>query len=68
MGMFTPHEIKELRESMGLSITEFAVRIGVSAATVSSWEAGRRHPAYDRLVKLNELQERNGHKRKAVAK
>jgi len=40
-GFYTPSEIRELRENLGLSQTEFAQLAGVGTATVSRWERGR---------------------------
>ncbi len=36
--------IKELREEVGLSQSEFALLIGVSKRTLENWEQGRRTP------------------------
>jgi putative transcriptional regulator len=36
--------IAEVRAKVGLSQTEFAVLLGVSARTLQDWEQGRRHP------------------------
>ncbi len=38
--------IKELRERMVLSQEEFAVKMGVSFATVNRWEKGHHEPTY----------------------
>ena len=38
-------EIKELRESLGLSKTQFARKIGVAQITVRRWENGSHHPS-----------------------
>ena len=38
--------IKELRNVMVLSQTEFAEKMGVSFATVNRWENGRHEPTY----------------------
>jgi DNA-binding transcriptional regulator YiaG len=37
-------EIKALRQSLGLSQYQFAMRLGVTPQTVASWEQGRRKP------------------------
>ena len=55
MGMFTACEIANIRKALGMSLTEFAYKIGVSAHTVMSWEADRRHPKFDHMAKINEL-------------
>jgi DNA-binding transcriptional regulator YiaG len=55
MNMFEAKDIRQLRESLKLSLTAFAARLGVSYGTVVSWESGRRHPRYSHLVELNKL-------------
>ena len=37
-------DIKAVRNSMGMSQSEFALMIGVSARTLQNWEQGRRKP------------------------
>lgn len=37
-------EARRLREDAGLSLTEVAKAIGVTASAVSQWESGRRRP------------------------
>ena len=41
---FKPTDIKEIRENLGRTQTEFAMMIGVSVATLRNWEQGRRVP------------------------
>lgn len=41
---FKPSDIRKIRESLGLSQSEFALLIGVSVATLQNWEQGRRRP------------------------
>ena len=38
------NEIRELRESTGLSRKEFSEHIGIPVRTLEDWEAGRRTP------------------------
>ncbi|MCH0556387.1 helix-turn-helix domain-containing protein [Streptomyces sp. MUM 16J] len=51
-----PKERRRLRESVSLTQTQLAARLGVSRATVRAWESGRRAPnggegeAYTRLL------------------
>ena len=48
-------DIKNLRESLGMTQEEFAREVGVSFSTVSRWETGRGEPsplARQRLAKL----------------
>jgi len=42
--LFTPDEIRAIRESLDVSQTEFATLIGVSVGTLRNWEQGRRQP------------------------
>lgn len=53
--MFTPEAIRELRQSLKLTMKELGSKIGVTEATVSRWEAGERHPRFKQIVTLNEL-------------
>jgi putative transcriptional regulator len=36
--------VRQVREKLGMSQTEFAVRFGFSLATLRQWEQGRRQP------------------------
>lgn len=40
--VWTAERIRELRERLGLSISEAAARLGVSRPTWSNWERGTR--------------------------
>ncbi len=53
---FAPIEIKNIRNSTGLTQTLFAKFMGVSVKTVEAWEAGRNHPegAACRLLALTQ--------------
>lgn len=42
--VFTPSEIKSIRNSTGLTQNLFAKYMGVSVKTVEAWESGRNHP------------------------
>lgn len=44
--------LQQLRTSAGLNQAEVAERIGVSAASVSSWEKGSARPQHDHMEKL----------------
>ena len=37
-------QIKELRESTGLSRKDFSLHVGIPVRTLEDWEAGRRTP------------------------
>lgn len=52
--VFTPREIKEIRNKTGLTQALFAKFMGVSVKSVEAWEAGRNHPegAACRLLSL----------------
>ena len=41
---FTPMDIKEIRQKLNKSQSEFAMMIGVSVGTLQNWEQGRRKP------------------------
>ena len=41
---FAPVDVKAVRRRLGKSQSEFARMIGVSVATLQTWEQGRRHP------------------------
>jgi len=41
---FEPADVRGIRAKLGLSQSEFALLIGVSAATLRNWEQGRRRP------------------------
>jgi transcriptional regulator with XRE-family HTH domain len=44
--------VKELRKKKGIQQKELAIELGVSNATVSDWERGKKDPSGDRLMKL----------------
>jgi putative transcriptional regulator len=41
---FSPMDIKEIRQRLEKSQSEFALMIGVSVGTLQNWEQGRRKP------------------------
>ena len=41
---FAPADIKEIRNQLHKSQSEFAMMIGVSLSTLQNWEQGRRKP------------------------
>ncbi|MGV8921271.1 MAG: helix-turn-helix domain-containing protein [Pseudomonas sp.] len=49
-----PNEIVETRVKCGLSQTQFAKALRISARTLQQWEQGRRHPsgAAETLLKI----------------
>jgi DNA-binding transcriptional regulator YiaG len=57
MVMLDKDQIRQLRLSLGLSITEFAVKLGVTEAAARLWERGKRHPRWDSAKQLSELWE-----------
>ena len=48
-------EILAFRHRLGMTPTEFAARVGVSASVVSYWERGLRVPKVGSLIKMNDL-------------
>ena len=42
--VFQPEEVREIREKLHKSQSEFAQMIGVSISTLQNWEQGRRQP------------------------
>jgi transcriptional regulator with XRE-family HTH domain len=38
------HELKKIRESLGLTQEQFAPRLGVTTSTLSKWERGEHEP------------------------
>ena len=49
------HEVKAIRERLGITQAELARRIGVSRRTVESWEWDLRSPGEENERKLSEL-------------
>lgn len=44
--------LQEARTAAGLSQQALADKIGVTKATISNWELGKREPGFERLVLL----------------
>ena len=42
--VFEPEDVRQIREKLHKSQSEFARMIGVSVATLQNWEQGRRQP------------------------
>ena len=42
--VFQPEDVRQIREKLQKSQSEFARMIGVSVATLQNWEQGRRQP------------------------
>lgn len=42
--VFEPEDVRQIREKLHKSQSEFAQMIGVSVATLQNWEQGRRQP------------------------
>ncbi|NLC93487.1 MAG: helix-turn-helix transcriptional regulator [Treponema sp.] len=49
------NKIKELRNKMFLTQSEFAKELGVSIASIARWETGANEPTMKMKKKLNEL-------------
>jgi len=65
VGVFFTHDtIRELRLALGLNLRQFAELFDVTEATASRWEAEdpekRRHPTYQKMVRLNEVARKHG--------
>jgi len=50
---FTSVDVKNIRNSLGMSQTEFASAFGISVSTLRHWERGDRTPQGPALVLLN---------------
>ncbi len=50
---FSPVDVKNVREKMGMSQIEFASAFGISVGTLRHWERGDRVPHGPALVLLN---------------
>jgi len=50
--MAFPDRLRRLRESLGITQTELAKRVGLRNSTVCSWESGRTKPDVDVLEKI----------------
>jgi putative transcriptional regulator len=48
-----PLDIKNIRNRLGMSQTEFAIAFGISPSTLRHWERGDRRPRGAALVLLN---------------
>ena len=44
-GTMSAHQIKTIRESLGMTQTQFADALGVQQTAVSHWEQGARRPS-----------------------
>ena len=49
------NNVRQLRLKKGIQQKELAIEIGVTNATVSDWEHGRKNPSGERLRKLSEF-------------
>lgn len=50
----TRHELRSIREALGLSVRGMARRIGVAPKTITRWESGE-HPiglVYEKLIRI----------------
>lgn len=48
---FSPQRVKEIRIRLGLTVAEFAERLGVNPNTVTRWENGHNPPRRGPQVK-----------------
>ncbi len=49
---FRPADVRAVRAKLGVSQADFALMIGISAATLRNWEQGRRMPGGPALALL----------------
>lgn len=56
MVMFTAEKIRELRAKLKVSGAKLAGYLGVSENAYRRWEMGDRHPRWEMMETLNELQ------------
>ena len=49
------YDIRNIRETLGLSIAKFAEKVGAGISTVVNWEQGHSTPRKDKLPKIHEL-------------
>lgn len=56
MSMFY-ERLHELRTERGMSRSELAARLGVSARLVAYWESGQRECSFDTLLRIAEVLE-----------
>lgn len=54
---YSKDDIKKIRESLLLTQTEFAEKLGVSFETVNRWENGRHKPTMKAKRKIKKLYE-----------
>ena len=57
---YSKDDIKKIRESLLLTQTEFAEKLGVSFETVNRWENGRHKPTMKAKRKIKKLYEESG--------
>ena len=50
---FSPVDVKNIRNKVGMSQNEFAASFGISVSTLRHWERGDRSPQGPALVLLN---------------
>jgi len=48
-------EIKDLRDTLGMSQDDFAKALGISFSTISRWESGKSEPSYKQEQQLEAL-------------
>ena len=53
---FSDPDVKSIRETVGISQSQFASLIGVSIRTLQNWEQGHRHPTGPAKVLLKLVQ------------
>jgi DNA-binding transcriptional regulator YiaG len=57
---FNPDKVVEIRTEFGMTLVQFAARLGVCAATVSNWERGKHQPSRIAIAKMEKITEQGG--------
>lgn len=60
------HEIKAIRNSLGMTQTEFAATLGVSQMAVSLWENGLRRPSGSAEILIKMLRKQTPAKKSKI--
>lgn len=55
--MTTPGLLRDWRKQRGLTQSDLATRLGVSGATLSDWEAGKKTPRIESAVRIERVTE-----------
>jgi DNA-binding transcriptional regulator YiaG len=56
----TAEEVRECRKALGLTLNDFAGKLGVTLRAVQYWEAGTRRPGNAALTLIRRFRPRKG--------